>query len=76
MDKTDKKYHPYKVSPGAQLYVADIEEENKELKEDIRKIKLIMAYPDRDIMDAHYEYSFYDEELTKINWINGKQARK
>ena len=33
MDKTDKRYQGYKVSPGAQLYVEDLEQKIKELKE-------------------------------------------
>jgi hypothetical protein len=44
------------------------------VREDIRKIKAIMANVDFDKMDAHYEFNFYDEELTKINWV--KQALK
>ena len=30
MDKTDKRYQGYKVSPGAQLYVEDLEQQIKD----------------------------------------------
>jgi len=44
-------------------------EEIKRLREDIRKIKIIMAFMhENEYIEAHYVHSFYDEELSKINW--------
>ena len=33
MDKNDKRYQGFKVSPGAQLYIEDLKQQIKELKE-------------------------------------------
>ena len=47
-----------------------LEKEVDEQADDIRKIKVIMNSDlmKSDIMDMMFEYSFYDKELTKINW--------
>ena len=42
--------------------------EANELAEDMRKIKVIMNSDLLPMLEIMHEYSFYDEELTKINW--------
>jgi len=44
-------------------------EECKELAEDIRKMKVSMASDLAKNAELLAGYSFYDEELTKINWV-------
>ena len=56
-----------KVTDNARVW----REYAEKLEEDMRKIKLIMSFAEENkgALEAHYEYSFYDEELTKINWV-------
>ena len=57
-------------------YIAEQEQQIKEQEEDMRKIKVIMSSDTMKsgVMDSIYEFTFYDEELTRINWV--KQALK
>lgn len=64
MDKTDKKYSPYKVSPGAQVYVAELEAKIKELKSAINVLD-----------DRLPELKLEDFPTIEI-WIAFKQALK